>query len=180
MVLFRMNQPRSRRRIMNTVIMGRSEERPVSALVAVRSFALPTARSVGQRGYSRDWKTPCMTPQQILEVPRVTISAGKRYFPMITPFRIPNTSPISAATIKNGSGLVVTFSIYLHTTNMDRDAIAGKEQSTPPEIRTISSPTQNMTGIVKERIISTRLFPVKNWPLLIWISRQNRTMITPT
>ena len=179
-VLFKINQPSNNRSTINIVIIGRSEESPVSAFVAVKSFALPTASSVAQSGYSLDWKTPCITPQQMLEVPKVTISAGKRYFPIITPFNTPNASPISAATTKNSSGFVVTSSKYLHTTNIDSDAIAGKEQSTPPEISTISSPTQNITGIVNERIISTRLFPVKNWPLRTWISIQNRIIIIPT
>jgi hypothetical protein len=45
------------------------------------------------------------------------------------------------------------------------DAIAGKEQSTPPEIITIISPTQNIIGIVMERSRSTILLPVKKLPL---------------
>lgn len=57
-------------------------------------------------------------------------------------------------------------SILVQTKYMDREAIAGKEQSTPPEISTIISPTQNIIGIVMERSRSTILLLVKNCPLL--------------
>ena len=166
--------------IIKIVNVGKLEESPLSAFVAVRSFARPTFNNASHSGYSVDLNTPCMIPQQTLDVPNVTIKAGKRYLPMITPLKIPNTRPINAATTKNTSGFVTDDSKVLHTTNIDNEAIAGKEQSTPPEIRIINSPTQNIAGTVNARIKSTMLLPAKNWPLRISTNTLNKIISNVT
>ena len=63
---------------------------------------------------------------------------------------------------------------------MDNDAIAGKEQSTPPEIRTIISPIANIIGMVRERSWSTILLGVKNCPLLTCMMRQKAIRMSAT
>ena len=109
---------------------------------------------------------PCITPIHREDAPRVTIIAGNLYLATMNPFTAPMHRPSAMATRKYGIGLLKTPSSFVQTKYMDRDAIAGNEQSTPPEISTIISPTANIIGIVSERRRSTMLFGVKNCPLL--------------
>ena len=119
-------------------------------------------------------------PKQILLVPSVTMSAGKRKRAMIKPLTSPTARPMSIAAAKNRMGLSVTCSSCEQTINIAIDAIAGKETSTPPVMMTNISPMQNIAGTENARSKSTALFPVKNCPLFIWIRRQSSTSTIPT
>ena len=62
--------------------------------------------------------------------------------------------------------------------NIDMEAIAGKETSTPPVMMTNISPMQNIAGTENARTRSTALLPVKNCPLFISMAMQSRNRTT--
>jgi hypothetical protein len=61
-------------------------------------------------------------------------------------------------------------------TYMANEAMAVKDMSIPPDTITIKAPMEKRAGITMDRVKSTRLLLVKNWPLRTWIKILSNTI----